>query len=39
MEAGTHDQLVNMENGQYAHLYKLQSDGYADLRNEKLNDA
>jgi hypothetical protein len=34
-EMGTHDELVQIEGGKYAHLFKLQSEGYADLNNEK----
>jgi hypothetical protein len=35
---GTHDELVQIEGGKYAHLFKLQSEGYADLNNEKKKD-
>jgi len=34
VESGTHDELISIEGGKYAHLFKLQSDGYANLRNE-----
>lgn len=37
-EMGTHDELVKIEGGKYAHLFKLQSEGYADLNNEKKKD-
>jgi hypothetical protein len=35
IEMGTHDELVKIEDGKYAHLFKLQSEGYADLNNDK----
>jgi hypothetical protein len=40
-EMGTHDELVQIEGGKYAHLFRLQSEGYATINNndaEKLVD-
>jgi hypothetical protein len=28
---GTHDELVQIEGGKYAHLFRLQSEGYATI--------
>jgi hypothetical protein len=38
IEMGTHDELVTIEGGKYAHLFKLQSEGYADLNNDKKKE-
>jgi hypothetical protein len=32
---GTHDELVQIEGGKYAHLFHLQSEGYAEFNGEK----
>lgn len=31
---GTHDELVRIEGGKYAHLFRLQSEGYATINNQ-----
>lgn len=31
IEMGTHKELLQIENGRYAHIYKLQSEGYASF--------
>ena len=31
---GTHNELVQIEGGKYAHLFRLQSEGYADFNGE-----
>jgi ABC-type multidrug transport system fused ATPase/permease subunit len=31
VEMGTHSELMQIEGGKYSHLYRLQSDGYADM--------
>jgi hypothetical protein len=28
---GTHDELLEIEGGKYAHLFRLQSEGYATM--------
>jgi hypothetical protein len=33
-EMGTHDELVQIESGKYAHLFRLQSEGYATINNK-----
>jgi hypothetical protein len=35
IEMGTHDELVKIEGGKYAHLFRLQSEGYASIKNDK----
>jgi hypothetical protein len=30
-EMGTHDELLDIEGGKYAHLFRLQSEGYATM--------
>jgi hypothetical protein len=32
---GTHDELMEIEGGKYAHLFRLQSEGYAEFNNDK----
>jgi hypothetical protein len=32
---GTHDELVQIEGGKYAHLFRLQSEGYVGLNTGK----
>ena len=32
---GTHDELMKIEGGKYAHLFRLQSEGYAEFNTEK----
>jgi hypothetical protein len=34
-EQGTHEELLNIENGTYAHLFRLQSEGYAKFNTDK----
>jgi hypothetical protein len=37
---GTHEELIAAKDGKYAHLFKLQSEGYAEFNNgeKKRND-
>jgi len=32
---GTHEELMQIEGGKYAHLFRLQSEGYAEFNNGK----
>jgi len=32
---GTHEDLMKIEGGKYAHLFRLQSEGYAEFNNGK----
>lgn len=32
---GTHDELLRIEGGKYAHLFRLQSEGYVGLNTGK----
>jgi len=32
---GTHDELIEIEGGKYAHLSRLQSEGYAQFNSDK----
>jgi ATP-binding cassette, subfamily B, bacterial len=34
-EEGTHEDLLKIENGKYAHLFRLQSEGYAEFNTDK----
>ena len=34
-EMGTHQELLQIKDGKYAHLFRLQSEGYAEFNNEK----
>jgi hypothetical protein len=38
IEMGTHDELAQMEGGKYAHLFRLQSEGYAEFNEEKRKE-
>ena len=33
LEMGTHEELLRIEGGKYAHLFRLQSEGYAEFKN------
>jgi len=35
LEAGNHEELMQIEGGKYAHLFRLQSEGYAEFKNGK----
>jgi len=32
---GTHDELLQIEKGKYAHLFRLQSEGYNEFNKQK----
>ena len=32
---GTHEELLQLEGGKYAHMFRLQSEGYAEFNNEQ----
>ena len=32
---GTHENLMQIEGGKYAHLFRLQSEGYTGFKNSK----
>ena len=32
---GNHEELMQIEGGKYAHLFRLQSEGYAEFNNGK----
>ena len=32
---GTHEELMQIEGGKYAHLFRLQSEGYAEFNSGK----
>lgn len=32
---GTHEELLQIKDGKYAHLFRLQSEGYAEFNNDK----
>ena len=34
---GTHDELLQIEGGKYAHLFRLQSEGYSEFNEKKQN--
>jgi len=34
---GTHDELIQIEGGKYAHLFRLQSEGYAQFNSDQPN--
>jgi len=38
IEMGTHEELVDVKEGKYAHLYRLQSEGYAEFNNSDKKD-
>ena len=35
MEKGTHEELLQIKDGKYAHLFRLQSEGYAEFSTDK----
>jgi len=35
VEMGTHEELLEIEGGKYAHLFRLQSEGYATMNETK----
>jgi len=38
-EAGTHEELIHIPDGKYAHLFRLQSEGYAEFRDKKKTES
>jgi hypothetical protein len=37
VESGTHEELVGL-NGRYAHLFRLQSEGYAEFNKKETDE-
>jgi hypothetical protein len=35
---GTHEELVKIQGGKYAHLFRLQSEGYAEFNGKSEKD-
>jgi len=35
VEMGTHEELLEINGGKYAHLFRLQSEGYATMNETK----
>jgi ABC-type multidrug transport system fused ATPase/permease subunit len=38
VEMGKHEELVKIEGGKYAHLFRLQSEGYKEFNQEEKTE-